>query len=57
MDLPGTDDCDFVKANHLTEAVKQAKIMWVITDKNLKSSEGITKLIKDSQILENVKNL
>jgi hypothetical protein len=54
MDLPGLDDQNDVRMTHMTEQMKKAKLIWVITDKNLEASKQLTDTIIDSEIIPRV---
>jgi hypothetical protein len=54
VDLPGFDDSDVVRAKYLTKELKEAKIVWFVTDRVLGSSIVATKILQDCKIIEKV---
>ena len=54
VDLPGFNDKNEVRMNHLLKYLKDAKVIWALTNNNLESSADLVNFIQDSKILSKI---
>lgn len=54
-DLPGFDDNNSIRSKTLEDFVKKAKMLWLISDKELESAKSAADYILHSEIINKVR--